>query len=335
MYVTAWLAQDNEYFTVHNYDKPRVWSLDDKECERVIAQVNSPLVPYFREEDSGRFKGDICRVAALYLSGGYYFDVDMKAIKPVSLAPTTTFSSALMNEHAFFNSYIVAAPRHPIILRSLQIMLHYYQRRDMMQLHFQNNQTLLSLTLRNNISFCKEEDMNEDIMSTEEYQSDKNFRELSQAAVCYMMRRPLHDADIGTSSLKASYDYYMRTTTTTQKTNDTEDLEQELHPNSGVELLHEDNLFDMRKRLEWYPNLKFQDHGVGCCCHFTVHSRTYQQPYFFSRFVGKGFPCNSQPNEQEDISQFVVKKKKTATSNEITGINFLKHLDIEYFHLPE
>jgi mannosyltransferase OCH1-like enzyme len=36
-------------------------------------------------ENFGFFKGDLCRLAALYKYGGYYFDIDLEVIEPVLL----------------------------------------------------------------------------------------------------------------------------------------------------------------------------------------------------------------------------------------------------------
>mmetsp|Transcript_9037 Transcript_9037/g.25044 ORF Transcript_9037/g.25044 Transcript_9037/m.25044 type:complete len:595 (-) Transcript_9037:77-1861(-) len=103
-----------------------IWFLDNQECERVLRKVEPRLIPYFLHESvEGKFKGDMCRAAALFLKGGYYFDADMKALKPVRLDPNTTFSSAKSSQ-GFFNSYMASAPGNMVVRESLDIMLRYY-----------------------------------------------------------------------------------------------------------------------------------------------------------------------------------------------------------------
>ena len=120
--------------------RPRVWFLDNTECEGAIALVEPELVPHFQNETRGDFKGDLCRAAALYLSGGYYMDVDMKMISMLDFSSSSnnnntknmtriTFSSPMTTHLRFFNSFMAAEPRNVIVYNSLQIMLHYYRLR--------------------------------------------------------------------------------------------------------------------------------------------------------------------------------------------------------------
>lgn len=104
-----------------------VWFLDDEECLQVIRLVEPELVFYYKNETRGDYKGDICRGVALYLTGGYYFDVDMEAIVPVQIPEKATISVA-SSENGYFNSYLVAAPQCPVIRDYLRILLHYYRR---------------------------------------------------------------------------------------------------------------------------------------------------------------------------------------------------------------
>ncbi|GMI11343.1 hypothetical protein TrLO_g7772 [Triparma laevis f. longispina] len=45
--------------------------------------VEPRLLPYFINEKLGMFKADMCRVAALYLNGGYYLDIDLGVVEPI------------------------------------------------------------------------------------------------------------------------------------------------------------------------------------------------------------------------------------------------------------
>lgn len=85
----------------------QVWSNDtnmeviflvDSDCtdllEEVDHELNLTLASIFRNESDGSFKSDLCRLAALYLHGGYYFDIDMEVIQPILLDEGVTFSTA-------------------------------------------------------------------------------------------------------------------------------------------------------------------------------------------------------------------------------------------------
>ncbi|KAL7555851.1 hypothetical protein ACA910_017352 [Epithemia clementina (nom. ined.)] len=136
MYMTAWQqlstttsTSPNTTTTTTTPTKPRIWFLEDTDCARVIGRVEPKLNPFFETEPMGKYRGDVCRATALYLLGGYYFDVDMKAIQPyVPSSPAITFDTAMAeSQESHFNSVMVAAPRHPILYWSLQIMLQLYQ----------------------------------------------------------------------------------------------------------------------------------------------------------------------------------------------------------------
>ena len=94
------------------------------------------------------FKADICRVAELYLYGGYYFDIDIGVVKPLDvdalpipteiLEPTwnlhsikknrleqaekddiATFVTVVNKQGRFFQAFTASMPRHPVLKRSL------------------------------------------------------------------------------------------------------------------------------------------------------------------------------------------------------------------------
>jgi len=103
--------------------------LDDADCRAILQRVEPRLVPHF-DTTRGMHKADICRVAALYEEGGYYFDVDIQVVKPLRLADGVGFATA--NEFAggsggFFQAFLAAAPGHPILKQALYKMLLYYE----------------------------------------------------------------------------------------------------------------------------------------------------------------------------------------------------------------
>jgi hypothetical protein len=56
------------------------WLLDLLTCNAAIFKAKRELVPVFRAETNVSKKLDMCRVAALYLSGGYQVDIDLEII---------------------------------------------------------------------------------------------------------------------------------------------------------------------------------------------------------------------------------------------------------------
>jgi hypothetical protein len=106
-------------------------------CQKAIEQVEIRLIKYYWKEQDGTYKSDLCRYAALFLHGGYYFDNDMMAVRPVTVAPHTTFVSphelrtggdGAKKGAGLFNSFIAVAPRHPIIKKTLYYALQYYEK---------------------------------------------------------------------------------------------------------------------------------------------------------------------------------------------------------------
>ena len=69
--------------------------LDDDGCRDVIQSAAPSLLSHFDGEQLGAYRGDICRVAALLRYGGYYFDVDIKCLRPVMLGPCKRFATVL------------------------------------------------------------------------------------------------------------------------------------------------------------------------------------------------------------------------------------------------
>lgn len=103
------------------------------------------------------YKADICRVSALYLTGGLYFDVDLRVYEPVALSNTTSFSNSFLSvreaviymncngkcpeaykfklgahpygKNNLFQAFLATSPGHPVLKLAFQKMLDYYERR--------------------------------------------------------------------------------------------------------------------------------------------------------------------------------------------------------------
>jgi hypothetical protein len=107
--------------------------LDDSACQEAIALAYPPLLPHFLQERHGAYKGDICRIADLYLHGGYYFDVDIRVVQPVALDPNVTFATAVSSSGVFFQAFLATAPRHPILYRAFEEMMAHYEKRKFLK----------------------------------------------------------------------------------------------------------------------------------------------------------------------------------------------------------
>jgi mannosyltransferase OCH1-like enzyme len=103
------------------------WVLTDEDCARLIYKVRPSLLQWFVNEEHGSHKGDICRAAALYLVGGYYFDVDLRVVEPIIMPPHVTFSTVGIEHNVatvgwFFQAFLAAAPGHVIMTKTLDFI---------------------------------------------------------------------------------------------------------------------------------------------------------------------------------------------------------------------
>lgn len=96
--------------------------------------ATAKLVHHFEKETRGMYKADLCRGAALYETGGVYFDVDLGVRLNVwtVLNPNTEFSTirvhnASKQPGAFFQAFMAVTPHHAVIERYLQLFYEYYE----------------------------------------------------------------------------------------------------------------------------------------------------------------------------------------------------------------
>lgn len=120
----------NEYRSAWDDAEAPVIFLDDPACVSNITSVFPDLVKYFKRERYGGYKADICRLAFLYLHGGYYFDVDLEVLSPFVPDANVTFVSARdIYQTYFFQAVLFTSPGNPIIRESLQKEFDYYEQR--------------------------------------------------------------------------------------------------------------------------------------------------------------------------------------------------------------
>ena len=104
----------------------------DDDCLTMLSEVdtllNVSLAATFRAERDGSFRGDICRAAALYLYGGFYFDLDLHLILDVRtvLPASTTFVTAKTEKNGYFFNAIIGVTPHHIVMRQYLTGLQRY-----------------------------------------------------------------------------------------------------------------------------------------------------------------------------------------------------------------
>jgi mannosyltransferase OCH1-like enzyme len=105
-----------------------VWFLNDTDCRSAIYAAKPNLLTYFDREVHGSWKADICRVAALYLTGGYYFDADMEAVNPWMHDSNVAFATVdEPSKRRFFQSFLASEPKGRVLEEALDEMLVFYE----------------------------------------------------------------------------------------------------------------------------------------------------------------------------------------------------------------
>jgi hypothetical protein len=120
-----------------------VWFLDDADCRSAIYASKPNLVTYFDREPHGSWKADICRVAALYLTGGYYFDIDMEAVNPWIPSRNVTFATAVdPSKSRYFQSFLASEKKGRVIDEALNEILLFYENQKLRTKSFMGPDTL-------------------------------------------------------------------------------------------------------------------------------------------------------------------------------------------------
>jgi hypothetical protein len=108
-----------------------VWFLDDADCMDAIRLAKVNLVSFYSREVNESWKADICRVAALYLTGGYSFGVDMEVIQPWKHDKGVKFATAVANgTKQFVQSFIASEKEGRVIKKTLSEMLLFYEKKQ-------------------------------------------------------------------------------------------------------------------------------------------------------------------------------------------------------------
>jgi Glycosyltransferase sugar-binding region containing DXD motif len=271
LYQQAWNEEDG-----NNQTYPAdVWFLNDTDCMQVIANVEPRLSRHFRMEGRGDFKADICRVAALYDRGGYYFDVDMQALQALregadTIAPNVRFASAYCPQgDYFFQSFLASEAHSPLIHKTIQIILAYYDEKKQIERDFLSSRAMKLTSL---VSMQQVISKHEAILgmpvgginvTTPSLNAYKVFKLLEKRNVVVHLG---NNTDlVGVGSLRTAYQQVV--------------LQDGIVDKNDTFLLEESLLTP-----EVYPNLPRQAAHKGPFCNYIVHHPPTQQVYFFSRF---------------------------------------------------
>jgi hypothetical protein len=104
--------------------------IDDQYCRSAIRAAKPELMRYFYDETNESFKADICLMAALYLDGGYYFDVNLEVLQAYTPPNDVNFLTVLDSGLRAFLGFVAVSPSSPILEKTLEVMLNYYKLSD-------------------------------------------------------------------------------------------------------------------------------------------------------------------------------------------------------------
>ena len=110
----------------------RAIAWDDARCQREIAKLHSvELSEALFRDHVGLYKSGACRLTQLALHGGYYLDNDMMplvGLRSLLLQKATGFVAVRQSwrPSQFLDAFIASAPRHPILLKALNMTASFY-----------------------------------------------------------------------------------------------------------------------------------------------------------------------------------------------------------------
>jgi hypothetical protein len=137
---------NNTFDTISLHPNSTVRFLDDADCLAAIQEVYSAdtnMTGHFMAEQEGMYRGDICRGAALYQTGGIYFDMDVVARmsmwdvieKDVDFVVPKEPVKPDPERRAFYQAFVAATPRHPIVRTYLDLFEGFYNKRVPRPIH--------------------------------------------------------------------------------------------------------------------------------------------------------------------------------------------------------
>ena len=128
-------ARDNVHEIIAAHPGAAVHFFSDKDCNAALQRVQPKLAEHFAEERDGRIKSDLCRLAMLSESGGYYFDCDLfvfadarATLQPAArFAMVTAYRSNASHELSFFQAFLASEQSHPLLHLALEQHQKWYE----------------------------------------------------------------------------------------------------------------------------------------------------------------------------------------------------------------
>jgi Glycosyltransferase sugar-binding region containing DXD motif len=170
--------------------------------------IVTEMIQFFWNEKQGMFRADMCRGAALYETGGLYFDVDL-AVRMSAwtvVKPTTEFVTVHAAFGGFFQAFIGVTPSHPVIARYKTLFYQYYkgtmpQRSDVkngLRGVFLFKRAFDEIQSEQQQGLCWKENATNQILGTENEKSDQLTNEMQAGLGTRQVQSAVVDA--GTTS---------------------------------------------------------------------------------------------------------------------------------------
>lgn len=280
---------DNIQATIDHYHRlwqspPLVDFYDNTACQQLLERVEPRLVSFFTSERHGAFQGDICRIAALYETGGYYFDIDLRVVE--ALVTDRRFASVWMPQRdGLFQAFVAADAGSPILRRALDGMLDYYQSLSTLQGQLPQGNKVANQDGLDGILQAFAATAGQTLTS-KQYQA-------MVGRLVERFHRHEHMAGglVGPSTLKVALD---------------EILEEGLIDENDILLLQETNIGDNATEPgALFPHVERQ-HGSDTGCNYVVHNDS--RVYFFSRILGASVRCQQADRPKLVLTPIVVER---------------------------
>jgi len=241
-------------------------TLDDEHCITIINNVEAKLSNPYGAEVSADMKSNICRVAALYLYGGYYFDSDLETLNAFIPSETVTFTSAIEEpETGFFQAFMATTTHHPILEHALQMMVQYYDK------------AYKTYTYNTDDKEDEEKDkdledgrfMLDDMNGFTAHDNENQIPGYINLTYVDTLTKEDPSWHMGTRTLKNAF------ATMSAKA-------------QGETYIIHEILLDKNGHQNWYPELERRI-SEKCCCNFAVHDPGTKKVHFWSHRRGTVF----------------------------------------------
>lgn len=109
------------------------WFGDDACGWYIFKHYGVELFKFFKGENRGSLRGDMCRTAVLLREGGFYLDLDVELLMPLDklIDNATTFASVYeypeKHRGGILNAVIAAEPGSPVLSRTMAEMRTWYR----------------------------------------------------------------------------------------------------------------------------------------------------------------------------------------------------------------